>query len=712
MIGKKISHFKVLEKLGEGGMGIVYKAQDVKLDRIVVLKFLPDRYLSDKENKARFFREAKSASILNHPNVTTIYEIVEDGKDIFIAMEYVQGQSIKERTMKKPFSVSELLTAACQISEGLQAAHICDIIHRDIKSDNILISKNGRIKILDFGLAKKMGLKGVTQDGSTLGTYEYMSPEQIQGMEVDNRSDIFSLGVVMYEMATGKLPFEGEHVAAVSYALVNEDPPSITNENPDVPQGLENIILRALQKDANNRYQNVTELCSDLQQLQFELEAQSSPGKKIKKKYPNSIAVLPFTNLSKDPDNEYFSDGLAEDLINALFKIKNLKVASRTSSFVFKGKQQDIREIGKTLNVETVLEGSVRKARDRLRIVAQLINVSNGYHLWSEKYDRKLKDVFEIQDEITENITKALKLLLSPKEKDALEQSSTENPIAYEYYLQGRAYFHQWTFKSHKSAIDLYKKAIKIDPKYALAYAGIADCHSLLFMYMDSKPKYLQEAVEFSRKALELDSNLSEAHVALGLASSLTKDYKAAEKAFLTAIRLCRKLFEAHYWLARTYFVQGKSKKAISSYKKALIVNPDDFQTPMFLAPILKKMGQKEKAKQMFLQGIKNAEQHLRLTPYNIRALSLGAGALIQAGDKKRGLEWAQRAMKIDPDEPAILYNVACTYSLAGKYEESIDILEKSMTSGSDRLNWIKHDTDLDPLRKHPRFIALIKKFE
>jgi TolB-like protein/cytochrome c-type biogenesis protein CcmH/NrfG len=627
-------------------------------------------------------------------------------------MANYDGKTLSEKIKDNQIEPEEAIEITWQIAAGLQRAHEEGIIHRDIKSENILITKKGQIKILDFGLAKKMGLNGVTQDGTTLGTFEYMSPEQIQGAEVDNRSDIFSLGVVLFEMATGRLPFDGEHIAAVSYAVLNEDPPSILALNPEVPAKLEKIILKALQKDTELRYQNISELHSDLLELKMELETPSESKKENKDKLPTSIAVLPFTNLSQDSDNEYFSDGLAEDLLNALFKIKTLKVASRTSAFAFKGKQMDIRDIGKILNVETVLEGSVRKSGDRLRIVAQLINVSNGYHLWSEKYDRKLKDIFEIQDEITENITRALKLLLTAEEKEAIIQTPTDDPIAYEYYLQGRAYFHQWKDRSYKAAIELYKKAIKIDPNYALAYAGIADCYSLLFLYMDSNQEYLSEAATFSRKALELDPNLAEAHVALGLSSSLTKNYAEAEKAFSTAIRLCRKLFEAHYWLARTYFIQGKIEKALSTYKKAFIVDPDDYQTPVLLAAILRSKGQKQKAEQVLLKGIKNAEHILRYDPNNTRALYFGAGALIETGDKTRGLEWADRALKSEPDDPATLYNIACTYSLAGKIDESIDLLEQSITSGSDRLNWIKHDSDLDTLRDHPRFIALINKLE
>jgi non-specific serine/threonine protein kinase len=690
-------------------MGDVYKAEDTKLKRTVALKILPFALTRDKDIKNRFIHEAQAASALDHPNICTIYEIDEtDEGQLFISMGYYDGETVKEKIKKNLLEIDEALDITIQIAQGLDKAHKKKIFHRDIKSANIIVTTEGITKIVDFGIAKLAGLTQVTKDGTSLGTASYMSPEQTLGEEVDHRTDIWSLGVVLYEMLTGLTPFHGDYEQAIVYSIINEEPKPLTDLRTGIPIELERIVNKALAKEPNERYQHLDEFIVDLNHVK------KKPGKeKTEARAPTkngkSIAVLPFLNLSNDPENEYFSDGLAEDLLNLLTKIKGLRVASRTSSFVFKGKSKDIREIGKILNVDTVLEGSVRKAGDYLRITAQLINVSDGYHLWSEKYDRELKDVFAIQDEITESITKTLKVLLTKNERDAIEIVQSYNHEAYEYYLQGRALFHQWRKQSYHAAIELYKKAIKIDPKYAVAHAGIADCYALLFMYWSSDKKYLKEAQKYSSTALDLAPNLSEVQVSKGLAFSLLKNYEKAEESFQTAINLCSTCFEAYYWSARTHFIQGNIDEAAGMYEKAIEYRPDDFQSQIFLASIYEKKGKLDKTRSLSLSAIKNAEQHLRLNPGNVRALYLGAGALIKAGFTERGLEWTNRALKIEPDEPSVLYNVACVYTTLGKIEQAIDLLEKSMTKGSDRVGWIKVDSDLDPLREHPRFQKLIK---
>jgi non-specific serine/threonine protein kinase len=709
LIGKTISHYKILGKLGKGGMGDVYKAEDTKLKRPVALKILPFALTRDEDIKKRFIHEARAASALDHPNICTIYEIDETGEgQLFISMGYYDGETIEEKVKQSPLEIDAALDIITHTARGLDKAHKQKIIHRDIKSANIIVTTEGVTKILDFGIAKLAGQTKVTKNGTSLGTTSYMSPEQALGNNVDHRTDIWSLGVVLYEMLTGLHPFQGDYEQAIVYSIINEEPKPLTGLRTGIPAGLERIVNKALAKEPNERYQHLDEFIVDLNQVKKGLskenaEAQAPPAN------GKSIAVLPFLNLSNDLENEYFSDGLAEDLLNLLTKIKGLRVASRTSSFVFKGKSKDIREIGKILNVDTVLEGSVRKVGDHLRITAQLINVSDGYHLWSEKYDREFKDVFAIQDEITESITKTLKVLLTKNEKDAIEIVQSYNHEAYEYYLQGRALFHQWRKQSYHAAIYLYKKAIEIDPKYAVAHAGIADCYSLLFMYWDSNKKYLKEAQKYSGTALDLAPNLTEVLVSKGLAFSLLKNYDKAEESFQAAIDLCPTCFEAYYWSARTQFIQGNIDQAALRYEKAIEYRPDDFQSQIFLASIYEKQGDLGKAKSLNLSAIKNAEQHLRLNPDNTRALYLGAGALTRVGFKKRGLEWANRTLKIEPDEPSVLYNVACNYAISGKTEQAIDLLEKSMTKGSDRVGWIKVDSDLDSLREHPRFQKLIK---
>ncbi|MCH7713629.1 MAG: tetratricopeptide repeat protein [Chloroflexi bacterium] len=421
-----------------------------------------------------------------------------------------------------------------------------------------------------------------------------------------------------------------------------------------------------------------------------------------------SIAVLPFMDLSPEKDQDYFCDGMAEELIDALTKIKDLRVSARTSAFSFKGQQQDIREIGQKLNVATVLEGSVRKSDTRLRISAQLINVADGYHLWSEKYDRELKDVFAIQDEIAGNIVQALRVMLSPKEKRALGKVPTTDVEAYDVYLRGRKFFHQFSRKNIAFARQMFNRATQIDPDYALAYAGIADCHSWLYMYWESTDANLRAAEEASRKALELDTDLAEAHVAHGLAVSLSEQYDEAEREFETAIRLDPRLFEAYYFYARTCWPQGKPEKAAELFEKACEVNPEDYQGPLFLANTYNGLGRKTKAETAYRRSLEIIERHLELNPDDARAHYLGANALIQLGEGKRGLKWARRALAIDPGDALILYNVACIYALSEEIEEAIDYLEKSAKAGATHKEWIEHDSDLDPLRSHPHFQTLL----
>jgi non-specific serine/threonine protein kinase len=482
--GTKVAHYRIEKKIGAGGMGAVYLAEDTKLQRQVALKFLPSEYISEPELKARFMREAQAAASLNHPNIVTVFEISEHEGQLYIAMEYVEGESLKDLIAKNEFSVREVLDIALQISDGLTAAHQAGIIHRDIKPQNILMGKDGRVRICDFGLAKAKRDVTLTQAGSTLGTVAYMSPEQAQGKEVDQRGDIFSFGVVLYEMITGQLPFKGEHEAAVIHSIVNDTPEPLARYKSDVPEKLQRIVGKAMEKDREMRYQHADDLGADLRNLKAEFETGVTKTLERVTKAQPSIAVLPFTNLSADKEQEYFCDGMAEEIINALTHVEDLRVVARTSAFSFRGKEIDIRDIGKKLNVETLLEGSVRKAGNRLRITAQLVNVADGYHLWSEKYDRNIQDVFAIQDEISLAIVDNLKVRLFGKEKASLvkEKASlvkrrTDDVEAYNLYLKGIYFSQMWTVEGFENAIECFEQALQEDPNYALAYAGVAEVY-------------------------------------------------------------------------------------------------------------------------------------------------------------------------------------------------------------------------------------------
>jgi adenylate cyclase len=420
--------------------------------------------------------------------------------------------------------------------------------------------------------------------------------------------------------------------------------------------------------------------------------------------------VLPFADMSPQKDQDYFCEGIAEEIINALTKIQALRVASRSSAFAYKGRNQDIRQVGEQLSVGTVLEGSVRKAGPRIRITAQLISVADGYHLWSERYDRELEDVFAVQDEIAENIVKALRVVLTEEEKRAIEKPRTENVQAYEYYLRGRQFFHQFREKGHQFARRMFARAIAIDPSFALAYAGTADCSSFLYMWWDPSEANLEQADAASQKALALAPNMAEAHASRGLALTLSKRQEEAEQEYATAIRLDPKLFEAHYFQARAYFQEGRHEEAAKAFERAAAVRPEDFQTPSLVALAYDALGRKDESGTARRRAVQIIEQHLDLNPDDARALYLGAIDLCYLGDRERSREWAERALSLDPDDPAVLYNVACAYVQLGLVEKALDCLERGTLNGAGHRAWIENDPDLNAIRDHPRFRALLER--
>jgi adenylate cyclase len=422
-----------------------------------------------------------------------------------------------------------------------------------------------------------------------------------------------------------------------------------------------------------------------------------------------SIAVLAFTDMSPAKDQEYFCDGIVEEIISNLSRIRGLRVSSRTSSYAFKSKSEDVRSIGKKLGVATVLEGSVRKAGDQIRITAQLIGTNDGSHLWSDHYDRELKDIFAIQDEIARSIAATLKIALTPGESSAIGRAPTKDLEAYDYYLRGREYFYQYKRKGIEFALKMFTRAIEIDPAFVRAYAGIADCCSFLYMYAGSHDTHREQADAMSRKALQLEPESAEAHASRGVAYSLRKDYDAAEEEFEEAVNLDPMSFEAYYFYARTAFAKGDRAKAVRMYEKAIEVNPQDYQSPLLVAQGYEDLGSEEKARESRQRGIKIAESRLRLNPDDSRALYMGANGLVALGEYEQGLEWARQAIAIDPDEPLVLYNVACIQSLARKYEEALDSLEKAVKNGLNQKGWLEHDSNIDPLRTSPRFKKLIK---
>lgn len=730
MLGRTISHYHIKSQIGEGGMGVVYEAEDINLGRHVALKFLTPALAGDQSLLQRFQREARAASALNHPNICTIHGIEQFESEHFIVMELLDGETLADRIHRGPLNLDSLLTLGAQIVDALESAHSKGIIHRDLKPPNIFVTSRGQAKILDFGIAKidhhqkpdtssmvaTIRKEDLTSAGTTLGTIAYMSPEQARGEITDARTDLFSFGTVLYQMTTGVLPFNGETSAVMFDAILNREPAPVNQLNPSLPQELARILDKALEKDRSLRYQSATEFKTDLLRLKRDLDpgrkrpadATSSGRVDVTKPSQRPIAVLYFENVGGAKEDEYLRDGITEDIITELSKIKDLHVFSRPTVLAFRDKPVTPAQIGQQLSAAYVLAGTLRRSGSRLRISAQLIDTQTDFPLWSERYDREMQDIFELQDDIARKIAEALRVTLSPQEQAELAAKPTENPQAYDLYLRGKSYTRRMTKQDLEFARQMFEQAIALDPKFALAYAAVAHACALIFYNYgrNADNVWMERARKAADQAAAMQPDLPEVDVARGWVLYAAQDYPEAIRVVQQAI--ARKAdCGGYYLLGRAMFSAGRYQELTEIGEIAIKTAGDDYN---IYSPILNAfgaLGKTDALRNLRQRRAQVLEEQTRKVPEDGRARVMLAIDYASVGRIDDALREVNLAIVLRPDEALVLYNAACAFCMMEKRTEALDTLHKAHAAGFGDPEWARRDPDLALLHGDPEFERL-----
>ena len=744
---KFADRYEIIEELGKGGMGRVYRVEDKKTKEELALKLIKPEISADKKTIERFSNELRLAHKISHRNVCRMFHLGEDKGIHYITMEYVAGEDLKSMIrMAAGLSIGAVLSIGKQICEGLAEAHTLGVVHRDLKPQNIMIDKGGNAKIMDFGIARSIREKGITGPSVLIGTPEYMSPEQAEAKEVDHRSDIYSLGIILYEMATSHVPFEGNTALIIAMKHKTEIPKDPREFNPQTPEELSRLILKCMEKEKERRYQGVDEILSALVTIEFSTPTTGIAAAKVpdtekilEAGWKKSIAVLPFSNLSPEKDQEYFCDGLSEEIINALSHIRELRVVARTSAFAFKGKEIDIREVGEKLNVDAVLEGSVRKAGERLRITAQLINIADGYHLWSERFDREMKDVFNIQDEVTLEIVDKLKIELLEKEREQVVKRYTDNLEAHNLLLKGWYFWGKRTKEGLKRSLQCLHQALEIDPSYALAHAQLAfSLISLGWLGFTRPHEAFPKAKAAARKALEIDTSLSQAYCSLAFVSFLYDwDWTVAEKGLKKALALNPGLDSAHFGYAVLLASMGRFEEAVLAIKKAVELDPLSLRMNAELGFCFRLARRHDEAQEqlektiemdpnfglahfymgilyndkgMYKQAIPQIRQAIELTGGYSWAFGHLGYAYAMLGQKDEAEKILHRLEERSKEEHIGPTSVMLIHNALGEINKGFECMEKAMEERDPLLSLMKVLPEFDTVRSDPRFKTLLEK--